>query len=57
MIIANPIFFAKNLKKHIEWLESDTFKKEYIDTITQKYNIKFDSMHDFINFTPPPPHK
>ncbi|WP_281650675.1 hypothetical protein [Helicobacter bilis] len=56
MIIANPIFFAKNLKKHIEWLESDTFKKEYIDTITQKYNIKFDSLHDFINF-PPPPHK
>ncbi|MCI7411179.1 MAG: DUF2972 domain-containing protein [Helicobacter bilis] len=55
MIIANPIFFAKNLKKHIEWLESDTFKKEYIDTITQKYNIKFDSMHDFINLTPPPP--
>lgn len=54
IIVASPIFFVKNLKKHIEWLESDTFKKEYIDTITQKYNIKFENVFDFIKFTPPP---
>ncbi|WP_104696541.1 hypothetical protein [Helicobacter trogontum] len=29
IIATSPLFFMKNLKKHIEWLESDVFKNQY----------------------------
>lgn len=29
IIAISPSFFVKNLKKHIEWLESETFKSQY----------------------------
>ncbi|WP_158659221.1 hypothetical protein [Helicobacter trogontum] len=29
IIAISPFFFIKNIKKHIEWLESDVFKNQY----------------------------
>ncbi|AQQ59869.1 hypothetical protein XJ32_06975 [Helicobacter bilis] len=64
IIVISPLFFMKNLKKHIEWLESDTFRSQY-GSIENLENLRKntigatmmspqkDSRTD--EFTPPPP--
>ncbi len=38
IVSIDPMFFKNNLKKHVEWLESDIFKQEYIELV-KKYNV------------------
>ncbi len=65
IIAISPLFFIKNLKKHIEWLESETFKSQYGSIENLEYlrkntigatmlSLQEDS--EINPFTPPPPH-
>ncbi len=65
IITISPLFFIKNLKTHIEWLESETFKSQY-GSIENLENLRKNTIgatifptqeHSKMDaFTPPPPH-
>ena len=60
IIALNPMFFIKNFKKHIAWLESQEFKKQYgdirdfIDSHIKHINMIASLQTDMI---PPPPYQ
>ncbi|TLE11816.1 hypothetical protein [Helicobacter bilis] len=64
IIVISPLFFMKNLKKHIEWLESEIFKSQY-GSIENLENLSKSTIGATMmspqkdsgidEFTPPPP--
>ena len=63
IIAISPLFFIKNLKKHITWIESKEFKNVYgnitdlsnIQLNTIEANLKENSLLKTTMIAPPPP--